>query len=365
MLQQKRSFKVPALGKKSQSPVEVSQNGLVEQTSLFDGEKFPLVFRPIVPGVDLLQWAEANRDLIERSTLSCGALLFRGFNVPSPEYFQNFAKIVGEAPVHYEANIYPRRDEDKGSVRAGTTYRPELKLRWHNEDSFDAFLWPKKIMFHSHVEALEGGETPICDLTEMFQRIEPEIRRKFMEKGVLYVRTYYPELGMHWEQEFETSSHEALKERCRRTQIEYEWVGNRLRTRRHRPAVIRHPQTGEMIWFNLLQVWHPASLEQGVLSSWKASFSMEEFPVNVYYGDGSTIEDEVMEHIFSVYDSLETAFLWQHGDIMLLDNLAVSHARNSFKGPRQLFVAMDKNVRLDEIPLESRSWTPEQALASV
>ena len=362
MVQAKRSFQVSPLRKKLQGPVEVSQNCLVEQTFLGENKRFPLVLKPAMAGVDLLEWAEANRELIERLSLSYGALLFRGFDVSSPEYFRSFSRIVGEAPLTYEENIYPRREIDDDSVRAGTTYRPELKLKWHNEDSFDAFLWPRKIMFHSHVEAIEGGETPICDLREMFRQIDPEIRRKFMEKGVLYVRTYYPELGMHWEQEFETSSREEVERRCRRTQIEFEWVQNRLQTRRHRPAVIRHPKTGDLIWFNLLQVWHPTSLEAGVLSAWKSSFRSEDFPVNVYYGDGSTIEDEVMEHIYQVYGRIETAFLWQHGDIMVLDNLSVSHARNPFKGARQLFVALDKTLRLDEIPLQNRIWTQEQAL---
>lgn len=361
MLQQKRTFHISSRGKRSLNSVEVSQNELVEYAFLTEDKHFPLVIRPAMPGVDLLSWASANRELIERAVLKYGGLLFRDFDAASPEYFHDFAKIVGQPPFNFEANIYPRRETDEGSLRAGTTYRPELKLRWHNEDSFDAFFWPRKIMFYSYVEAMEGGETPICDLREMFRRIRPEIRQKFMEKGVLYVRTYYPELGMHWKQEFGTSSHEELASRCRRTEIEFDWVNGYLRTRRRRPAVIRHPKTGDMIWFNLLQVWHPTSLELGVFSAWKTSFRIEEFPVNVYYGDGTPIEDEVMGHIFEVYDSLETAFRWQHADILLLDNLSVSHARNSFKGARQLFVALDKTIRLDEIPLENRIWSADSA----
>src|ERR1700694_578328 len=244
MLKQKRVFQPSSVQKKVQDCVEISEKGLVEQTFLDETKKIPLVYRPTMPGVDLLQWAEANRESIEHSVLSHGAVLFRGFDAPSPQDFQRFAGIVGETPVTYAANIYPLREEDKESGRAALI-RPELKLKWHIDDSFDGFGGPRKIMFHSHLEAAEGGETPICDLRQMFQKMDPGIRRKFMEQGIVYVRNYYPEFGMDWRKEFGTSSPEELESICRRRQTEFEWVEGRLRTRCHRPAVIRHPKTGE------------------------------------------------------------------------------------------------------------------------
>ena len=69
-------------------------------------------------------------------------------------------------------------------------------------------------------------------------------------------------------------------------------------------------------------------------------FAEEDLPRNCYYGDGSRIEDSVMNEILSVYQHLEVSFPWQKGDILMLDNLLTAHARNHFVGPRQIMVAM-------------------------
>ncbi|MNT35177.1 Taurine catabolism dioxygenase TauD, TfdA family [compost metagenome] len=34
------------------------------------------------------------------------------------------------------------------------------------------------------------------------------------------------------------------------------------------------------------------------------------------------------------------SFAWQDGDVMMLDNMLIAHARNPFKGPRKVVVAM-------------------------
>jgi alpha-ketoglutarate-dependent taurine dioxygenase len=358
MLKPKRTFQPSSLPK-ANICIEISQNAVVEQTFLAKFQEFPLVFKPTVPGVDLLQWAAANRELIENSVLSYGGVLFRGFDVPSPQYFQHFATVVGESPVTYAANIFPLPETDKKSWRAALI-RPELRLKWHIDDSYDGFGGPKKIMFYSHLEAAEGGETPICDLRRMFQSLDPEIRRKFVELGIVYVRNYYPQFGMDWRQEFGTTSPDELEAICQRRQTELEWVDGRLRTRAYRPAVIRHAKTGDTLWYNLVQMWHPLCNEPGVLASWRASFKVDDYPMNVFYGDGSPIPDEVMEHIYSLYEKLGVSFLWQHSDIMVLDNFSTAHARKPFKGSRQLYVALDKVLLLDELPpgyqLRSQEW---------
>jgi len=41
---------------------------------------------------------------------------------------------------------------------------------------------------------------------------------------------------------------------------DFEWHGDRLRTAAIRPAVIRHPRTGEWSWFNQALHWHTACL---------------------------------------------------------------------------------------------------------
>ncbi|MGC4093529.1 MAG: TauD/TfdA family dioxygenase [Polyangiaceae bacterium] len=62
--------------------------------------------------------------------------------------------------------------------------------------------------------------------------------------------------------------------------------------------------------------------------------------VTLYYGDGQPIEDEVLAEIGAAYSALEIAFPWQRGDVLMVDNMLVSHGRRPFKGARKTLVAM-------------------------
>jgi hypothetical protein len=59
-------------------------------------------------------------------------------------------------------------------------------------------------------------------------------------------------------------------------------------------------------------------------------FGEDKLPRNVYYGDGTPIEDSVMEEIGAVYRESEISFSWQQGDILMLDNMLTAHSRNPY-----------------------------------
>ena len=69
-------------------------------------------------------------------------------------------------------------------------------------------------------------------------------------------------------------------------------------------------------------------------------FREEDLPRNVYYGDGSRLEDGVVAEISEVYKQLAVRFQWQPGDVVMLDNMLVAHARDPFEGARKILVAM-------------------------
>lgn len=345
-------------GKIKASVINAAENSLVAQSRLQEGSSFPCVFSPTLHGVDLVAWVEAEKTEVEQALSKYGAVLFRGFDVTSAEYFQRVATVLGEKPLTFEENIFPRREKDKNSQRAGTVFPNQLKLRWHNENSFDEARWTKKIMFYSHVPAQEGGQTPICDCRRMFQEIDPAVRSRFQQKGIAYVTNYYPGFGLSWQKQFNASNHDEVEAYCRKWHIECEWLeGDRLRTICRRPAIIHHPVTNEPLWFNVAQMWHISNQAPDILNAWQGSFAPQDYPANCLFGDGTPISVEEMQAIHRAYEKLETIFDWQRGDILVLDNLMVTHGRNPFTGPRELYVAMDKAFTLHEI-------SPEDLLAT-
>ena len=79
------------------------------------------------------------------------------------------------------------------------------------------------------------------------------------------------------------------------------------------------------------------------------SFAESDLPNNTYYGDGTAIEPEALDHLRAVYAQEMTTFAWQRGDVLMVDNLLVAHARQPFRGPRQILVAMATPARLAEL----------------
>jgi alpha-ketoglutarate-dependent taurine dioxygenase len=236
-----------------------------------------------------------------------------------------------------------------GNVYTPVFYAPEMRLLWHNENSFN-HSWPSKIWFACARPAAEGGETPVVDSREVYRRLPPEVREPFEEKGVMYVRNYGSGLGLDWRAVFRTDDKAEVERVCEQDRFELEWRDNdRLRTRCVRPAVVRHPSTGEPSWFNQAQHFHVACLDPETRESLSELLAPEDFPRACYFGDGSEIPDDFMTTILDVYREIELAFPWQKGDVMLVDNILAAHGRNPFRGERKILVTMGDMMSYDEI----------------
>ena len=70
-------------------------------------------------------------------------------------------------------------------------------------------------------------------------------------------------------------------------------------------------------------------------------------PRNAYYGDGSEIEAADLDAVRDAFHHHEIVFSWEKGDMLLLDNMRMSHGRRPFCGPRKVVVAM-----ADPFPVE-------------
>jgi alpha-ketoglutarate-dependent taurine dioxygenase len=201
--------------------------------------------------------------------------------------------------------------------------------------------WPTKIGFYCVQPAQQGGETPIADSRKVFQRINPTIREKFIQKQVMYVRNYGNGLDLPWQNVFQTTDKSEVEKYCHNHAIEFEWYGQDcLRTRQICQAVAKHPKTSEMVWFNQAHLFHVSNLNPSMREGLLAGFKEEELPRNAYYGDGSPIETSVLDEIREIYQQESITFTWQAGDVLLLDNMLVCHGRNPFVGSRKVLAGM-------------------------
>jgi alpha-ketoglutarate-dependent taurine dioxygenase len=318
--------------------LSLSGEDLIKMGSLQQGAHLPLVVQPAFDGVDLVQWASGNREAIETLLLDQGAILFRNFDM-TVDKFQQLASALGRELLEYHERSSPR-SHVSGKIYTSTDYPAYLSIFLHNENSY-AQVWPMKIFFYCETPAQQGGETPIADVRRVYQRIDPQVRDRFVEKGWLLIRNFGDGVGLDWKEVFQTTDKSVIEEHCRRNAIECEWKdGDRLRTRQVRQAVARHPRTGEMVWFNHAAFFHISTLDAGVRELLLEEFAEEDLPNNTYYGDGSCIEPFALNEIREAYLQESVSFPWQMGDVLLLDNMLTAHGRAPFKGPRKTLVGM-------------------------
>jgi alpha-ketoglutarate-dependent taurine dioxygenase len=318
--------------------ISLSAESLVTEAVLNPASDLPLLIVPAVDGVSLVDWAAGKRAVVEQKLLGCGALLFRGFKLSAIDDFEQFMKTVAGDLLDYSYRSTPRT-QVSGKVYTSTEYPAHQTIPLHNEMSYSR-SWPRLLGFFSVEVAAAGGETPIADSRKVFNRLDPALRDRFEEKGVMYVRNYGDALDLPWQDVFQTDDRATVEVFCGKEGIEFEWQDeDRLRTRQICQAVATHPRTGEQVWFNQAHLFHVSSLDAEVRASLVAS-SDGEPPRNAYYGDGSPIEDDVLDEIRAAYAHETVVFPWQQGDIMVVDNLLTAHGRKPYSGARRVVVAM-------------------------
>jgi alpha-ketoglutarate-dependent taurine dioxygenase len=307
---------------------------------LIEGKRLPLLLRADKAGQLLDETLPMLRDTIDRHLTDCGGIVFRDFSLDGPDGFRAFAADFGHPLLTYEFGSTPRSQVTSG-VYTSTEYPPHQHIPLHNEQAYTRD-WPMKIWFYCMQPAEQGGETPIADSRAIYRDMPPSIRERFAERGVMYVRNYGNGLDVDWQQVFGTDSRPEVEAYCAGHEIECEWKEDgELRTRQICQGTAQHPVTGEWVWFNQAHLFHVSNLEPEVRESLLDVVGDEvDLPRNVFYGDGSPIDDETLSTVRRVLERHKISFPWQAGDVVMLDNMLTAHARAPFKGPRKVIVAM-------------------------
>lgn len=290
--------------------------------------------------VDIFDWVKENKGLLEEYLIKYDGVLLRNFGIYSVSEFNKFVQIICPNLLDYVYRSTPRTRLG-GNIYTATEYPADRIIPLHNENSYTK-SWPHKIFFFSIIVAEKGGETPIASSRNVYKRIDNSIKEKFETKGIMYVRNYTLGVDLSWQDVFQTEKKHEVDKFCKDNGIKTQWnnSGPELITKQVCQASINHHTTGEAVWFNQAHLFHMSALNECDRLSLINELGENNLPRNTFYGDGTPIELEILEHIRKVYNEEKVKFKWQKGDIMILDNVLTAHAREAFRGERKVAVAM-------------------------
>jgi alpha-ketoglutarate-dependent taurine dioxygenase len=290
------------------------------------------------------EMAAERRDEFAAALLRHGALLFRGFALDSVAAFIRFVKACSgnDRLFDYAGGASPRDALGDGSY-SSTEYPAHLGLPLHNELSY-ADRYPKRLFFCCLAEPASGGETTLGDSRRILARIDPAVADEFRRRGLRYLRNLSAAAGSgySWQDAFETQDAQVAEQRCRAIGADFRWgEGGMLHMSQLRPATAVHPKTGDEVWFNQADGFHPSVLDRETYAALVAECGGEDrLRLGVTHGDGGQIDIGALEHVREVLRAETVPHAWRRGDVVVIDNLLAAHGRRPFTGPRKIALAM-------------------------
>jgi hypothetical protein len=324
--------------------LSISTETLVRVSPLGDHLGYPILVEP-AEDVELRFWLQANPQLIDKWLMEYGGILFRGFHISGISGFEeSFRAACGEL-LEYKERSSPRRTVE-GRIYTSSDLPETEAIFPHNENSYQS-TWPMRIGFFCAAPPVEGGATPLVSSRLLYSVVPSMIRTQFEQKGLLYIRRYSGIFGLSWQEAFQTEDRTRVVEYCRTHGLQLAWGADQVETRGSRPAVVRHPLSDERLWFNHAAFFHASTVPKEIATLLLAQFGPERSPNDVRFGDGSAIDDSMIQEIRSITEKNRVRFPWKKSDFLLLDNMLTLHGRDPFKGERQIVVAMARPHHAD------------------
>ncbi len=326
--------------------------------SFITTECLPLVIEPRNSSAslqDLLNLIQNNQKYLHEKMLRFGGILFRNFPLKNEYDFSAVIKALGCGKMmQYIGGDSPRKNVIEG-IYTSTEAPPSFKIPLHNELSF-VKRYPSHIFFFCQTAPQSQGQTLLADARKVYEAIDPEIREKFVSKGLTYISRYYHKSKLmdfinslqpshkSWLQVFETSDKETVEQLCKENDFTCKWNRNDwIEITQTRPATLKHPITHEWTWFNQAHLYdfNPKLLGLSRYLGSSLLYCRKHMKLHeVTFANGTPIPRSYFYHILDVLDANTLYFSWQPGDLLALDNVLAMHGRASFTGKRRILAAM-------------------------
>jgi Taurine catabolism dioxygenase TauD, TfdA family len=275
-----------------------------------------------------------------------GAVLVEGLSVSTPASLADARDALGYNGVGGLERYAPTVDLG-GDVYSAPEWGADREMCLHHEQAHRRIL-PRVLLMACAEAASAGGEMLIGDTRAVLEQLPAALTEHFRRAGWMLERNFRPYLGLPWTVAFGRSEPTELDRYAMSEGIELHWrTDNSLHTRQRRPAILRHPLSGDECWCNdvaFFSQWSVDDVERKLLLS---SFGPAGIPFNTEFGDGTPLGAEQWQELIDAYESATIRVPLGEGDLLVIDNILMAHGRAPYTGHRQILVAAADPVSAD------------------
>ncbi|XP_047958858.1 clavaminate synthase-like protein At3g21360 [Salvia hispanica] len=312
-------------------PEQKSQGGVI----------FPAVLTHVAAAATLTSAVKEQRPWLDSLLHKHGAILFRGFDsVATASDFNDVVEAFGYEELPYVGGAAPRTNV-VGRVFTANESPPDQKIPFHHEMA-QVPKYPTKLFFFCETEPVSGGETPIVPSHVVYERMKekhPEFVDKLEKHGVIYTRVLGEDddpsspIGRGWKSTFLTADKAIAEERAAKLNMKVEWTEDGAKTIMGPIPAIKEDETRQQrkTWFNSMVAAY---------TGWEDKRNDPKKAVT--FGNGDPLPDHIIYDCLRILEEESVAIPWQKGDVLLIDNLAVLHARKPFTPPRRILASLCK-----------------------
>ena len=321
-------------------PIEI--DGIVK----INGLSLPLVLKPKINNPtsnDRLAFVKDHKKELLHLVNLHGAVLLRGWGKSSNIDFSNITHALEKDNNFNMSCSAGPRIEVAPRVFTANEAPPEDKIPFHHEmaqcDNPPAF-----VLFFCNTPSSFGGNTPLISSYQACKFLRdnyPDTAEKLISKGVRYIRVLPKNtdptnaLGKSWKDTYMTSDKLEVEQIMKKHGHLFSWhVDDFLKTiSKKMSTIISHYNGGEVFFAAAETTFKLGNKKIDISSPSKA----------ICFGDGSELDDDSVNALFELGKFMEktcTTWQWESGDVLIIDNATVMHARNDFTPPRKILASL-------------------------
>jgi len=312
---------------------------------------------------DASKFVSQFRSEIDHALNESGAVLFRGFPLRTPDDFNVFVQAwEGWEDLSYEKSMSFAVRHRLANRICTTNEGKSGGLVFHHEQA-QTPLWPSHVFFCCLLPAQpgDGGATGIVSSDLVYEELRkrhPEFIEKCEIHGVRYTIYAGPiqdptkGAGRSWKSFFHVETKEECEEKMKAGGWDFEWgVGPSSMGQSPGPdflkcttpvleAVKIAPGTSKKCFFNQLIATTANALEfsrvgidGGGYDPLKDIPTQEGIDACVTFGNGDQISLQTLLEAKQICEEHAIDICWQQGDVALISNYLMMHARRPWNGP--------------------------------